>query len=92
MNQFLNQTGIKDNSTGQYIISLPSWSRTVYYNGTRIEYSHDANLYADEIKLDGPITAPLRVVVSLDSVPVILKNARVFLILFHQRDRVTLSQ
>ena len=63
---FRNQTGIKDHLTGKYIISLPSWSRTVYYKGTKIEYSHNDNLYADEIKLDGPTTEPLRVVVSVD--------------------------
>lgn len=51
--------------TGQYIINLPSWSRTVYYNGTKIEYSHAANQYADSIVLDGPTKVPLRVVVSI---------------------------
>ena len=61
---FHYQIGIKDHLTGQYIIRPPSWSRAVYHKGTRIEYSHNANQYADSITVDGPTKVPLRVVVS----------------------------
>lgn len=57
--------GIKDNVTGNYIINLPSWSRTVYYQGTQIRYTHEENMCDDSIELDGPTTVPLRVVVSV---------------------------
>ena len=50
--------GIK-NDKGRYIISLPSRSRTVYYEGARIEYKKDS------ITVDGPIKSPLTVVVSI---------------------------
>ena len=57
--------GIKDNLTGQYIINLPSRSRTVYYKGTRIEYVHNNN--QDSIALDGPTKVPFRVLVRVPS-------------------------
>ena len=60
----LISVGIKDNVTDNYIINLPSWSRTVYYQGTQIRYEHEDNKYDDSIELDGPTKAPLRVVVS----------------------------
>ena len=56
--------GIQDNSTGEYIITHPTWSKVVHYNGTRIAYIHEDNKYDDKIKIDGPTTLPLRVVVS----------------------------
>ena len=59
------ETGIKDNITGEYVIHLPSWSRTVNYHGTTIEYKHEANAHADSIVLDGPTKVPLRVLVRI---------------------------
>ncbi|XP_068692661.1 A disintegrin and metalloproteinase with thrombospondin motifs 16-like [Montipora foliosa] len=56
-----NNLGIKDDSTGKYIIRLPSWSTSIYYKGTRIEYEHNDHKYADSISLDGPTKVPLRV-------------------------------
>ena len=56
--------GIQDNSTGEYIITHPTWSKVVHYNGTRIAYIHEDNKYDDKIKINGPTTLPLRVVVS----------------------------
>ena len=60
---FLCQTGVRDNQTGEYIISLPSWSRAVYYKGARIEYEHKQNIYDDSIIVDGPTKVPLEIVV-----------------------------
>ncbi|KAK2559265.1 A disintegrin and metalloproteinase with thrombospondin motifs 6 [Acropora cervicornis] len=57
-----NNLGIQDNSTGTYIIALPSLSRSIYYKGTRINYKHSQYKYADSISLDGPTQVPLRVV------------------------------
>lgn len=57
-----NNLGIKDDSTGKYIIRLPSWSTSIYYKGTRIEYEHNDHKYADSISLAGPTKVPLRVV------------------------------
>lgn len=62
---FSDQIGIKDHLTGRYIINLPSWSRTVYYKGTRIQYVHNSN--QDSIALDGPTKVPFRIVVSIPS-------------------------
>ena len=62
---FVNETGIKDNITGEYVIPLPSWSRIVYYKGTKIEYKHEANKHADTIVLDGPTNVPFRVLVGI---------------------------
>lgn len=59
------QTGIKDHLTGEYIIHLPTWSKAIYYKGTRIEYKHDQNEFDDSIVLDGPTKVPLRVVVRI---------------------------
>ena len=64
LRRFFVPSGIKDDLTGQYIISLPSWSKTVYYKGTRIEYEHEDNKYDDLLVVDGPTNIPLRVVVS----------------------------
>ncbi|KAL9986875.1 hypothetical protein ACROYT_G001084 [Oculina patagonica] len=52
--------GIKDHETGQYIITMPTWSKVVYYKGTRIEYHHEDNRFADSIVVDGPTKVPLR--------------------------------
>ncbi|XP_027060235.1 A disintegrin and metalloproteinase with thrombospondin motifs 1-like [Pocillopora damicornis] len=58
-----NMLGVKDPHTGEYIINLPSWSRTVYYNGTKIEYEHKDNRYDDSIFVAGPTKIPIEIVV-----------------------------
>ncbi|KAJ7365947.1 hypothetical protein OS493_002685 [Desmophyllum pertusum] len=60
--KMFNMLGIKDHLTGEYIIHLPTWSKAIYYKGTRIEYKHDQNEFDDSIVLDGPTKVPLRVV------------------------------
>lgn len=60
---FLRQTGVKDPHTGEYIINLPSWSRTIYYNATKIEYEHKDNRYDDSIFVAGPTKIPIEIVV-----------------------------
>ena len=60
--------GIKDHLSGQYIIHLPTYSRTVYYNGTKIAYIRNGYEYADYLEIDGPTNIPLRVVVSSKNV------------------------
>ncbi|KAL9986867.1 hypothetical protein ACROYT_G001075 [Oculina patagonica] len=59
-----NMLGIKDHLTGQFIIKLPSGSKTVYYKGTRIEYRHSGRRSVDSIVVDGPTKVPLRLLVS----------------------------
>ncbi|XP_048588217.1 A disintegrin and metalloproteinase with thrombospondin motifs 18 isoform X2 [Nematostella vectensis] len=53
-----NVLGIQ-NSDGVYLISLPSWSTTVYAAGTKIVYEHNENLYRDRILIEGPTTEKL---------------------------------
>lgn len=60
---YIYQIGVKDHLTGQYIIRLPSRSRTVYYKGTKIQYIHTNK--EESISLDGPTNVPFRVVVSI---------------------------
>ena len=60
--------GIKDHLSGEYIIHLPTYSRTVYYNGTKIAYIRNGYEYADSLEIDGPTNIPLRVVVSSKNV------------------------
>ena len=60
--------GIKDHLSGQYIIHLPTYSRTVYYNGTKIAYIRNGYEYADSLAIDGLTNIPLRVVVSSKNV------------------------
>lgn len=62
--RFFLLIGIKDHLTGQYIIHLPTYSRTVYYNGTKIAYIRNGYEYADSLEIDGPTNIPLRGVVS----------------------------
>ena len=50
---------------GQYLISLPSWSTTVYKAGAKISYIHDDNKYRDELFISGPLTEELELVVGI---------------------------
>jgi hypothetical protein len=54
--------GVQD-LKGEYILKLPSWSKTVYKAGTRIKYIRKANLYNDEIIIPGPVNQQLKLVV-----------------------------
>jgi len=53
--------GIQD-AGGNYIIELPTWSKTIYYAGAKIVYTHEDNEYRDTLDIIGnPTTAPLKV-------------------------------
>ncbi|XP_022792548.1 A disintegrin and metalloproteinase with thrombospondin motifs 6-like [Stylophora pistillata] len=56
-----NLLGIK-NKEGEYAIPMPSWSRTVYAAGTKIQYYHKNSLDINTITIPGPTTEKLTVV------------------------------
>lgn len=53
------------NIKGEYLINLPSWSRTVYKAGTKIQYIRKSGPDNDEIIIPGPVNQPLKLVVSV---------------------------
>ena len=48
---------------GEYMIGLPTWSKSVDVAGTTISYIHEDNKYQDRIYIPGPITHPINLVV-----------------------------
>ena len=59
--------GVRNNDSA-YLIELPTWSTTVVAAGTKITLVHEANQYKDELYIVGPITEPVKVVVSFQFV------------------------
>ena len=54
------------NKEGRRLIHVPSWkwSRTVFAAGTTIHYYHEADVDINTIRIPGPTTEKLTVVVS----------------------------
>ncbi|XP_048588215.1 A disintegrin and metalloproteinase with thrombospondin motifs 20 [Nematostella vectensis] len=50
--------GLK-NTAGRFLISVPSWSKTIHAAGTRISYKKESYLYKDMLDIDGPTNARL---------------------------------
>ena len=48
----------------EYLINLPSWSKTIEAAGTTISYIHEDNKYQDRIYIPGPTTREIKLVVS----------------------------
>jgi hypothetical protein len=48
---------------GKYLISLPTYSKTVYKAGTKISYIHKSSKFKDEIIIPGSIQENLELVV-----------------------------
>ena len=48
---------------GRYVIPVPSWSRTVFAAGTTISYYHKAPKDINTIRIPGPTTKKLSIVV-----------------------------
>ena len=51
------------NTEGEYLINLPTWSKTIEAAGTTITYIHEDNRYADRIYIPGPIQYELNLMV-----------------------------
>ncbi|XP_068687209.1 A disintegrin and metalloproteinase with thrombospondin motifs 6-like isoform X1 [Montipora foliosa] len=56
-----NLLGVK-NWEGNYIIRIPSWSRTVFTAGTKVHYYHESAIYLDKVYIPGPTTKNLTIV------------------------------
>ncbi|CAB4001536.1 A disintegrin and metallo ase with thrombospondin motifs 6 [Paramuricea clavata] len=56
-----NWIGVR-NMDGKYLISLPTYSKTVYKAGTKISYIHKSSKFKDEIIIPGPIQENLELV------------------------------
>ncbi|EDO36368.1 predicted protein [Nematostella vectensis] len=50
--------GLK-NTAGRFLISVPSWSKTIHAAGTRISYKKESYFYKDMLDIDGPTNARL---------------------------------
>ena len=53
------------NMKGQYLFNLPTFSTTVHAVGTIIKFVREGQFYAEEITIPGPITEPIKIVVSV---------------------------
>ena len=62
------------NTEGEYMIQLPSWSRTIEAAGTTITYIHEDNRYADRIYIPGPIQYELNLMVCCSTCQVMQCN------------------
>ncbi|XP_028401265.1 A disintegrin and metalloproteinase with thrombospondin motifs 6-like isoform X2 [Dendronephthya gigantea] len=56
-----NMIGIQD-MNGEYIIKLPSWTKTTERSGMKITYVRRSNTYQDEIIIPGLVTEDLKLV------------------------------
>ena len=66
--QQISTTGVRDKE-GEYVISLPTYSRTVVFAGTKIVYTREQTQYNDKVKIEGPTTAVIQIVVSTPAMP-----------------------
>ena len=66
--QQISSAGVRDKE-GEYVISLPTYSRTVVFAGTAIVYTREQTQYNDKVKIEGPTTAVIQIVVSTPAMP-----------------------